>query len=97
MLTIGNSIIRPGFFMENFDGFIGAIAVSGMRAGLGKDTTINLVVSLIHTSDGSGPIVVRFPRDANSLKASEDIGRVAAGVLKVSFYVTGAMRNTSPN
>ncbi|KAK7715697.1 hypothetical protein SLS63_011284 [Diaporthe eres] len=49
-------IIRPGFFMENFDGFLGAIAVSGLRAGLDRDTTINLV-------------------------ASEDIGRVAAGVL----------------
>ncbi|KAG8160086.1 hypothetical protein KVR01_010723 [Diaporthe batatas] len=43
--------------MENFDGFIGTIAVSGMRAGLDKDTTINLI-------------------------ASEDIGRVAAGVLR---------------
>lgn len=32
--------------MENFDGFLGAIAVSGMRAGLDRDTTINLVVSL---------------------------------------------------
>lgn len=32
--------------MENFDGFLGAIAVSGMRAGLNKDTTLNLVVSL---------------------------------------------------
>ncbi|KAG6368887.1 hypothetical protein INS49_003105 [Diaporthe citri] len=55
-------IIRPGFFMENFDGFLGAITVSGMRAGLDKDTTINLVL-------------------LQSLKASEDIGRVAAGVL----------------
>lgn len=34
--------------MENFDGFLGAIAVSGMRAGLNKDTTINLVVSLTY-------------------------------------------------
>ncbi|KAI3391190.1 hypothetical protein diail_7795, partial [Diaporthe ilicicola] len=49
-------IIRPGFFMENFDGFIGALAVSAMRAGLGKHTTISLI-------------------------ASEDIGKVAAGVL----------------
>ncbi|KAJ0122043.1 hypothetical protein J7T55_002554 [Diaporthe amygdali] len=50
-------IIRPGFFMENFDGLVGALAVSVMRAGLGKDTTLNLV-------------------------ASDDIGRVAAGVLR---------------
>lgn len=32
--------------MENFDGFIGAIAVTGLRAGLDSDTTITLVVSL---------------------------------------------------
>lgn len=32
--------------MDNFDGFLGAIAVSGRRAGLDRDTTINLVVSL---------------------------------------------------
>lgn len=32
--------------MENFDGFIGAIAVTGLRAGLDNDTTITLVVSL---------------------------------------------------
>lgn len=38
--------------MENFDGFLGAIAVSGMRAGLNKDTTLNLVVSLSHMSNG---------------------------------------------
>ena len=38
--------------MENFDGFLGAIAVSGMRAGLNKDTTLNLVVSLSQISSG---------------------------------------------
>lgn len=38
--------------MENFDGFLGAIAVSGMRAGLNKDTTLNLVVSLSQMPDG---------------------------------------------
>lgn len=57
MLTKSNSIIRPGFFMENFDGFLGAIAVSGMRAGLNKDTTLNLVVSLSHMSNGLRSII----------------------------------------
>lgn len=52
-----HSIIRPGFFMENFDGFLGAIAVSGMRAGLNRDTTLNLVVSLGQMLKGFNSIV----------------------------------------
>ncbi|KAK0704384.1 hypothetical protein B0H67DRAFT_648827 [Lasiosphaeris hirsuta] len=49
-------LLQPGFFMENFDGLIGALGVTVFREGLGKDTTLCLI-------------------------ASEDIGRVAAGVL----------------
>ncbi|KAL1864543.1 hypothetical protein Daus18300_007558 [Diaporthe australafricana] len=70
-------IIRPGFFMENFDGLLGALAVSAMRAGLDKDTTITLIVSRISRTDPNYVcyiLVAKFP------KASEDIGRVAAGV-----------------
>lgn len=37
-------ILRPGFFMENFDGFLGSIAVALLHQGLGKDTTIAVVV-----------------------------------------------------
>lgn len=59
LLTTGRSILRPAFFMENFDGFIGAIAVSGLRAGLDKHTTINLVVSPEEMSNGLGPIAPR--------------------------------------
>lgn len=57
MLTKSHSIIRPGFFMENFDGLLGAIAVSGMRAGLNKDTTLNLVVSLKQIMNDFKPIM----------------------------------------
>lgn len=86
---MSHSIFRPGFFMENFDGFVGAIAVSGMRAGLNNDTTINLVVSLIQMSGGFRSIMVRLLHGSDfSLKASEDIGRVAAGVLRVSASFT---------
>lgn len=53
--------------MENFDGFLGAIAVSGMRAGLNKDTTINLVVSLSRISGGFKPITVLLLQDTNPL------------------------------
>jgi hypothetical protein len=78
--------------MENFDGFIGAIAVSGLRAGLDKDTTINLVVSLKRIPSAS------LIKTLNSLKASEDIGRVAAGVLRVSanIEVHRAKQENSP-
>ncbi|KAL7926139.1 hypothetical protein ACQKWADRAFT_281865 [Trichoderma austrokoningii] len=51
------SIVQPGFFMENFDGFMGALAVPVLSQGLQKDTEILLV-------------------------ASEDIGKVAAGVIQ---------------
>lgn len=70
--------------MENFDGFIGAIAVSGLRAGLEKDTTINLVVSLEEISNGFELIALRWLQITDFLKASEDIGKVAAAVLRVS-------------
>ncbi|KAM5360207.1 hypothetical protein ACJZ2D_013917 [Fusarium nematophilum] len=38
-------ILRPGFFMENFDGFQGAMAVGIFHKCLTKDTTIALVAS----------------------------------------------------
>lgn len=75
--------------MENFDGLIGAIAVSGLRAGLDKDTTINLVVSLRVILNG---LSYSLTMDQ---KASEDIGRVAAGVLRVSAHHTDAKGESS--
>lgn len=39
------SIVRPGIFMECFDGFMGWIAVTVFREGLTKDATLPLVVS----------------------------------------------------
>ncbi|KAK3681045.1 hypothetical protein B0T22DRAFT_310218 [Podospora appendiculata] len=38
-------ILRPGFFMENFDGFLGSIAVTLLREGLRKETTISVISS----------------------------------------------------
>jgi len=38
------SLLRPGFFMENFDNFIGSIGVSVLKAGLRKETEIGLIV-----------------------------------------------------
>ncbi|KAF5372727.1 hypothetical protein D9757_011639 [Collybiopsis confluens] len=52
-----HSILRPGFFMENYEGAIGSITVSVLKTGLQTDTTIQLI-------------------------AVDDIGQVAAGVLK---------------
>lgn len=41
---IVNRIVRPGFFMENFDGFIGKITASVLLCGLKPTTQIQLVV-----------------------------------------------------
>jgi hypothetical protein len=38
-------ILRPGFFMENYDGKIGSIAVGVLKKGLKPTTTSQLVVS----------------------------------------------------
>ncbi|KAL7808145.1 NAD(P)-binding protein [Trichoderma gracile] len=51
------TIVRPGFFMENFEGFMGSLAVGVLSQGLRQETDIALV-------------------------ASEDIGKVAAGVFQ---------------
>ncbi|KAK1255370.1 hypothetical protein MKX08_009365 [Trichoderma sp. CBMAI-0020] len=51
------SIVQPGFFMENFDGWMGALAVPVLSQGLQKGTEMLLV-------------------------ASEDIGKVAAGIIQ---------------
>ncbi|KAH8121382.1 NAD(P)-binding protein [Trichoderma asperelloides] len=51
------SIVQPGIFMENFDGLMGALAVSVFSQGLQKETEMLLI-------------------------ASEDIGKVAAGVIQ---------------
>ncbi|KAL7949485.1 hypothetical protein V8C42DRAFT_311034 [Trichoderma barbatum] len=37
------TIVRPGFFMENFDGFVGSLAVAILSQGLRKETDITLV------------------------------------------------------
>ncbi|KAG5643310.1 hypothetical protein DXG03_001194 [Asterophora parasitica] len=40
------TILRPGFFMENFDGTIGSITAGVLKAGLKPTTTVQLIVSL---------------------------------------------------
>ena len=37
-------IIRPGFFMENFEGSLGSITFGVLKAGLKPSTTIQLIV-----------------------------------------------------
>ncbi|KAG6872568.1 hypothetical protein C0995_008841 [Termitomyces sp. Mi166 len=39
------TILRPGFFMENFEGTIGSITVGVLKAGLKPDTTVQLVAA----------------------------------------------------
>ena len=40
------TILRPAFFMENFDGTLGRVTLSVLRVGLKKDTKLQLVVRL---------------------------------------------------
>ncbi|KAH8882008.1 NAD(P)-binding protein [Thozetella sp. PMI_491] len=47
-------IIRPGFFMENFDGFLGSLAVAIFQQGLTEQTTIALIASEDIGSVGAG-------------------------------------------
>jgi len=44
---LGWTILRPGFFMENFNGFIGSITTAVLKAGLDADTTNGLIVNCI--------------------------------------------------
>jgi hypothetical protein len=45
-LTFWCRILRPSFFMENFDNFIGSIAVTIMKKGMKEDTTLALIVGI---------------------------------------------------
>jgi len=40
----GHRIVRPGFFMENFDGLMGAIALTVFREGLTEDAAVPMIV-----------------------------------------------------
>lgn len=66
--------------MENLEGPIGAISITFFREGLKEDTTLALIVSRPSVSAASGGSLM-------SRQASEDIGRVAAGVFAVSARV----------
>lgn len=41
----GARILQPGFFMENFEGPLGPVAVGFFKKGLKQDTTIAVIVS----------------------------------------------------
>lgn len=41
------TILRPGFFMQNYNGTIGSIAVAVLKAGLKPTTTVALIVRLV--------------------------------------------------
>ena len=63
--------------MENFQGFMGSIAVGVMKRGLKPDTTIYLIVSTV-----THPRLNPTP-DPVVKQASGDIGHVTAGIFKV--------------
>jgi len=53
-----NRILRPGFFMENFNGFIGSITTAVLKAGLDADTTNGLI-----STDDIGNVAAAVFRD----------------------------------
>jgi hypothetical protein len=45
LTRLGIRILRPSFFTENFDGYIGSIAFSVLKTGLKPSTKLSLIVS----------------------------------------------------
>lgn len=45
-LTPASRIIKPAFFMENFDNFLGSIAAAVLKSGLDESTTVGMIVCL---------------------------------------------------
>ncbi len=76
--------------MENFDGLVGAITTTVYRDGLKKDTTLSLIVRPPSMSPVKSYRIVCDDVCMLTLllQASEDIGRIAVGVLKVGTYRT---------
>jgi len=68
------TILRPGFFMENYDGFLGSITVGVLKSGL-KSTTTNRLVA-VDDIGGVAAAVFKNP------------GKYASQILVVSGEVT---------
>ncbi|KAJ7616126.1 NAD(P)-binding protein [Roridomyces roridus] len=68
------TILRPGFFMENYDGLIGAIAVGVLKYGL-KPTTTNRMVAV----DDIGAVAAAI---------FNDLDRYASQIMVVSGEIT---------
>lgn len=48
------TILRPGFFMQNYNGTIGSITVAVIKAGVKPTTTLALIVGLFYSKRLSG-------------------------------------------
>ncbi|KAK0100781.1 hypothetical protein ONS95_007230 [Cadophora gregata] len=58
------TILRPGFFMENFNGFIGSITTSVLRVGLQADTKNGLIAT-----DDIGNVAAAVFRDPEKFRS----------------------------
>jgi hypothetical protein len=63
--------------MENFDGFLGSFSTAVLGIGLEVEGTLGVIVSALPSQVGTHELTV-------SKNGSEDIGSVAAGILRVS-------------
>jgi len=57
-----SSILQPGFFLENFEGLIGAITITFFRQGLHEDTALAVIVSCL--APGTGCLTRRVHADS---------------------------------
>ncbi|KAI0077334.1 NAD(P)-binding protein [Panus rudis PR-1116 ss-1] len=81
------TILRPAFFMENLEGFIGKLTVSVLRAGLKPDTKIDLVA----TKDIGRMAAETFKRPESS---THKIFTVTSDVLSISEMDAAHVRAT---
>lgn len=69
--------MRPGFFLDNYNDFIGSVTVAVMTHGLKEDSKLGVIVSL--------SCICLYPA-LNTTKDPKDIGHVAAAVFKVKYF-----------
>ncbi|KAH8114192.1 NAD(P)-binding protein [Phellopilus nigrolimitatus] len=81
------TILRPAFFMENFDGTIGRITATVLRVGLQKDTKLQLIAA---DDIGHVALAVFQAPDAHTGKAITVVGDALTPQEIADAYARGA-------
>ncbi|KAI5117406.1 hypothetical protein M0805_004628 [Coniferiporia weirii] len=83
------TILRPAFFMENFDGAVGRITTAVLRSGLKKDTKLQLIAA---DDIGHVALAVLLAPDAYIGKAIPVVGDALTMQEAAEAYARGAGR-----